>query len=242
MTSHRRNRKAIALIAGVMLLIPLTAMAGSVFDDVDDTDVHIDGITFVRDTGISIGCDAANNFCPDDPVTRAQMATFMHRLSGNDPDTNPAVDADRLDGFDANELIRASFDTVDSGALLGTDGVAAETTMVAPTDGILIIRASSDVESSSTGDTIFCEIQMNGDLINSSRRAVHVDFPDQPVDICATDTAVEVEAGTHTIEYVFSGLLATSVVDQAVVTVLYVPFSGSAPSIVAPPPPPPVEG
>jgi hypothetical protein len=223
-------------------LIPLAAVAGSAFNDVDDTDTHAAGVAFMKASGVSIGCDADNNYCPTDPVTRAQMATFMYRLSGTDPETDPSVNADQLDGFDVNEIIRASYDQTDSGALLGTDGVAAETTMVAPTSGILLIHASGDVESASTGDTISCEIDVDGALVAASRRSVHVDFPDQPVDICATDVAIEVDAGTHTIEYSFSGLLLNSVVDEAALTVLYVPFNGSAPELPVAPPTPPVIG
>ncbi len=40
----------------------------------------------------------------DDPVTRAQMATFMHRLSGNDPDTDPSVNAATLGGLTVQEI------------------------------------------------------------------------------------------------------------------------------------------
>ena len=166
------------------------------------------------------------------------MATFMYRLSGNDPDTDPSVNANQVDGFDVHEIVRASYGVTDSGALLGTDGVAAETTMIAPTDGILIISASADVETASTGDTVFCEIEVNGGTVNSSRRSVHVDFPDQPQDFCATDAGIDVTAGTHSIEYSFSGLLANSVVDEAVVTVLYVPFGGELPDLTVPAPPP----
>lgn len=241
---HRRRRNAWALaIVTSLLAVPLGAWAGTVFDDVDDTDAHIEGITFVKNSGVSVGCDANNNYCPTDNVTRAQMATFMYRLSGNDEDTAPSVNADRVDGFDAHEIVRASYDQTDSLALAGTDGVAAETTMIAPTDGMLIIHASSHVETSSTGDSISCEIDVDGIVVAASRRGVHVDFPDQPVDVCATDVAVEVEAGTYTIEYRFFGLLVNSVVNEAALTVLYVPFHGSLPDLSVPAPPsPPVVG
>ena len=182
--------RMVVVATAALVAIPLAALAGSVFEDVDDDDTHIDGITFVKDSGVSIGCDADNNYCPQDGVTRAQMATFMHRLSGNDETTDPSVNADKVDGFDANDIVRASFDLVDSGALLGVDGTAAATTMVAPTDGFLLIHASAEVDTASVGDTIGCEIHVNGNLEASSRRQVHVDFPDDPVDVCATDVAV----------------------------------------------------
>jgi hypothetical protein len=226
------------IAVAVVLAIPVAAAAGTVFEDVDDADVHIDGITFLKESGVSIGCDTDNNFCPQDNVTRAQMATFMHRLSGNDENTEQSVDADKVDGFEANQIVRASFDLVDSGALLGVDGTAAETTMVAPTDGFLLIHASAEVDTASTGDTIACEIHIDGALESSSLRQVHVDFPDDPVDVCGTDVAVAVTPGTHDIEFVFSGVLINSAVDEAALTVLYVPFGGELPDLTVPVPPP----
>lgn len=85
------RRSAFLIVLALLLLIPAAAYAGHVFNDVGDTDTHIDGITFMKDSGVSVGCDANNNYCPDDNVTRAQMATFMYRLSGNDPATPPSV-------------------------------------------------------------------------------------------------------------------------------------------------------
>lgn len=58
------------------------------FDDVDDADVHRDGIACVAGTGVALG-RADGTFGPDEPVTRAQLATFLARLlvlAGVDPD------------------------------------------------------------------------------------------------------------------------------------------------------------
>ena len=48
------------------------------FDDVPDGATHADGIAAVAAAGITTGC-ADGRFCPDQPVTRAQMATFLTR-------------------------------------------------------------------------------------------------------------------------------------------------------------------
>ena len=45
---------------------------------------HIEGITAVWEVGISSGC-GNDYYCPDDFVTRAQMATFIARAVGLDP-------------------------------------------------------------------------------------------------------------------------------------------------------------
>ena len=53
------------------------------FTDVDPASVHAPNIDALAAAGITRGCAAstpeAPAFCPDDPVTRAQMATFLTR-------------------------------------------------------------------------------------------------------------------------------------------------------------------
>ena len=50
-------------------------------------------------SGVTAGCDSSN-YCPGDNVSRAQMATFMYRLSGNASGIDPSVDAASVDGMD----------------------------------------------------------------------------------------------------------------------------------------------
>ncbi len=87
------TRTALVLLVLAVLAIPATAYGTHVFADVSDSHPHADGIQFVHDSGVSIGCQDGTVYCPDDPVTRAQMGTFMYRLSGNDPATDPSVHA-----------------------------------------------------------------------------------------------------------------------------------------------------
>src|SRR5690606_26434740 len=70
---------------------------------VPDDHTHNDGIQWLVDNGITLGCDA-DSFCPSDSVTRAQMGSFFHRLSGHAPGVAPSVDADTVDGLHASEL------------------------------------------------------------------------------------------------------------------------------------------
>ena len=117
LTINVSRRHLFLLVLAFVMIVPLAAYAGSVFDDVDDTDTHIDGITFMKDSGVSVGCDAANNYCPQDNVTRAQMGTFMYRLSGNDPATAPSVNADTVDGLDGADLQTSAFSTFNDGPI-----------------------------------------------------------------------------------------------------------------------------
>ncbi len=50
-----------------------------VFADVDRDGPHGRAIGWLADRGVTRGCDAGR-FCPDQPVTRGQMAAFLHRF------------------------------------------------------------------------------------------------------------------------------------------------------------------
>jgi len=63
-----------------------TAAGGSRFDDLGDT-VHAGSIEAIAAAGITQGC-GPRRYCPTQPVTREQMATFLARafnLAGGDP-------------------------------------------------------------------------------------------------------------------------------------------------------------
>lgn len=92
-----------ALFAAVfVLLLPGVAVAGhAAFRDTQGT-THESGIHWLGGTGITSGC-TSNRFCPDDAVTRGQMATFMHRLSGN-TGVAPVVNAATVQGMTPEEL------------------------------------------------------------------------------------------------------------------------------------------
>jgi hypothetical protein len=51
------------------------------FDDVPSSNIFVDDIIFLAEQGITRGCNPPDNtlFCPDDPVTRGQMAAFLVR-------------------------------------------------------------------------------------------------------------------------------------------------------------------
>ncbi|NNC41499.1 MAG: S-layer homology domain-containing protein [Acidimicrobiia bacterium] len=78
--SRIRRRTVFVSILAVILIVPIAAYGGSVFDDVADTDAHATGIEWMKSVGVTAGC-GNNNYCPDRDVTRAEMATFMYRLS-----------------------------------------------------------------------------------------------------------------------------------------------------------------
>jgi hypothetical protein len=84
---------------------PVLAAPCAGFADVADTDTACASVEWLRNRGITTGCNATQ-YCPTSPVTRAAMALFMNRLGAAltpqlgfvelslaavDPDASPVV-------------------------------------------------------------------------------------------------------------------------------------------------------
>ena len=95
--TRRWPRSAVVVLATIAMLVPAAAWAGHRFTDVPTGTTFHDDITWLADTGVTRGCNppANDRFCPDSPVTRAQMAAFLHRLETEDV----FVPADELEGL-----------------------------------------------------------------------------------------------------------------------------------------------
>ena len=64
--------------------LELAPIPGDRFDDVSG--VHEANINAIAEAGITLGCDTDGVlYCPDDPITRAQMGSFLARAFGHDP-------------------------------------------------------------------------------------------------------------------------------------------------------------
>jgi hypothetical protein len=59
----------------------LKPVAGTSFADVDPRSTHAGAINAIAEAGITSGC-GTGRYCPDRPVTRAEMATFLVRAFG----------------------------------------------------------------------------------------------------------------------------------------------------------------
>lgn len=73
---------ALGVFIGGLGVVAVASDEGVTFADVPATNPHAADIAWLAGTGITRGCNppANDRFCPDQTVTRAQMATFMHRL------------------------------------------------------------------------------------------------------------------------------------------------------------------
>jgi hypothetical protein len=108
MTARTRiPRRVAALAVALAVLGAGAALAAGPFEDVPPGHTHKAGIDYVADAGITSGC-TLTRYCPGTPVDRGQMATFLHRASGNAPGTAPSVNADKVDGQHAGDLLPAA--------------------------------------------------------------------------------------------------------------------------------------
>lgn len=98
---RRRNRLLVAIVVIAVMGIPVAAVAAAGFDDVADDNVFKSDIQWLADAGVTKGCNPPANtkYCPQDNVTREQMAAFMHRLADNQ-----VVDAGTVQGMTAAQL------------------------------------------------------------------------------------------------------------------------------------------
>lgn len=98
-----RSRKIVistALIA--VLVVPATMVfASHQFTDVPTSSPYHDSIAAVKNAGITAGC-TSTKYCPNDPVTRGQMAVFLNLLGAlgkvKGKPTLPVVDALSVNG------------------------------------------------------------------------------------------------------------------------------------------------
>ncbi len=78
-TSGLPVRKAVAAAIVAGGLVATIASASHLFADVPNSAIYHDAVDWIADRLVTTGC-ATGLYCPDDAVTRAQMALFMQRL------------------------------------------------------------------------------------------------------------------------------------------------------------------
>ena len=86
---------ALTAIIAVLLAAPTAVWAAHQFTDVPNSHTFHNAIGWMKDNNITVGCNPPANtqYCPEDNVTRGQMAAFMKRLA-----ENQVVDAASVNG------------------------------------------------------------------------------------------------------------------------------------------------
>jgi hypothetical protein len=73
----------LAVVVFALAAIPArAAVCNSSFTDVSDTASYCLAAQWLKARSITLGCTDTAHFCPDDAVTRAQMALFLNRMGG----------------------------------------------------------------------------------------------------------------------------------------------------------------
>lgn len=215
----RRKSAVLAFLVAIVVAIPVMVYAGHTFNDVSSSHTFHGDIDWLAAEGITRGCNPPANteFCPDESVTRGQMAAFMKRFH------------DRFIGSAESESIglgfasRSQSDTPFSG-----NGVVSGLSLNVniPESGALVVSSSADTFAGSV-DAFSCGINTGGSpglALPDSWRTV--DLTANFSDTCTTETAIPVTPGSKTIRLVVSGANADTEVGAATLTVVLYTNSG----------------
>jgi hypothetical protein len=222
-----RSLKVLFIVGAlVVALVPVAAVAGHQFTDVPNNHTFHSDISWLADNGITKGCNPPANtmYCPDGPVTRGQMAAFMHRFY--------------------NSLIPNVAFTWVSGSALSGDGVSVDARFNVSRNGYLLVWASADVANTTESDFLWCGINLGDSIDNAKLDSWRpIDLTTDVADTCATQTALFVTPGTQILRLVIDKALATTetgVNGASIMAVLFPddgtswPFAREALSVPAP--------
>ncbi|MET0567245.1 MAG: S-layer homology domain-containing protein [Acidimicrobiia bacterium] len=154
----RKSTLVTLLVVGA-LLVPAAVYASHQFTDVPNSHTFHNAIGWLKDHNITVGCNPPANtqYCPDDNVTRGQMAAFMKRLAENN-----VVDAATLDGRDSAEYLAVTtaqsfdfFDGTGNIALPAAGTPIVETAINAAVSGHLLVSGQASVGNSANLGSFF---------------------------------------------------------------------------------------
>ena len=117
-----------AAVLAAAFAFPMGVLANHQFSDVPTSDPYHADIQAIANVGVTTGC-GGGKYCPNDAVTREQMAAFMNRLGALSPGKTPVVNADKLDGKDSTAFLGATDIVVREGGtwVVGSAGAATVT-------------------------------------------------------------------------------------------------------------------
>ncbi len=181
------------ILVGALLLImvPGTVVAvGGTFTD-DDTSIFESNIEWLAAAGVTAGCNppANDNFCPNDNVSRGQMAAFMQRFAQflGAEDGTPA-EADHATTASFADQADMAADAANAAALGGVDAVDVLPGGTLPAGTVL--RGSLNVGATATavGDLATSDISYGYDM-GSPLVVVIIDAFDTPPTTCPATVA-----------------------------------------------------
>jgi hypothetical protein len=169
----------VAGVLGAMLAVPVAVYASHSFNDVPDTNTFHADIAWLAEAGVTKGCNPPANteFCPDDDVSRGQMAAFMRRfaqyLDAEDGTPAQADNADTLDGLDAVDLVPIAVRKFSDNAPDGGDYTLA-TEITIPSTGVLVLSGTVNAGNITASDNYSCELRVLGITVPGSEMSSSV--------------------------------------------------------------------
>jgi hypothetical protein len=136
----------------------------------------------------------------------------------------PGLDADSVDGFSAESLVRSAFASTDGPALDGVAGAAATTNIQAPTNGFLFINAGADGLTNTSSDFVRCDFEVNDAMVPGSEREIRLDGNENPNAPCQSQGVATVSAGSYKVDFEIRSVAPESTFDEATLQVIFIPF------------------
>lgn len=231
--TNAKGKILLACFVVVLLLVPVAAGAAGVFDDVPAGHTFEADIDWLASVDVTKGCNPPTNtqYCPDDTVTRGQMAAFLHRMSDN------VVDAATVDGVDSADLVSVYGVTggiLDDFLAPGFLSIGSDT-IEAPVDGFFhitaVIYASDDATMTNAGVLVsqidLDDVGVTPELLSQSSPCVSSQENCHDETITMT-VVVPVTAGTHTIDIMGLEAGYGTYIDTTSLSTIFTPFGRGA--------------
>ncbi len=208
-----RKTTLAAVVVAILLAIPATLYASHQFNDVPNSHTFHEAISWMADNGITQGCNppANTNYCPENPVTRGQMAGFMKRFYDNFVAGG---------GTGLGFAFRPPSASPDGGSGV-VEGLAMNLRI--PTPGVLVVTGSLEIANEVTQDVLGCGINFGTPPASAEPDSIRtIDLFFSIAETCSTTTAVGVSPGTQLVRMVTAGALPSTQARQGSLTaVLY---------------------
>ena len=104
-----------AIIVSLILSASASAAPCDGFVDVDGSNIaYCSAVTFVKNKGVTLGCTDSSHYCPNDNVTRLQMALFLQRMGKGGPNNTLGDSTTTIGGGDFNS-VSSTYSTIGGG-------------------------------------------------------------------------------------------------------------------------------
>jgi hypothetical protein len=195
-----------------LIAVPTAVWASHSFNDVPSSNTFHADIAWLSDANVTRGCNPPTNteFCPDDPVTREQMAAFMRRLAqylgAEDGTPSQADNANTFDGMTLGEVIAAARPVA---GRIGSDvtvpdpqEVSSPTSFSTTISAPLLIHAQGGLGlACSSSGTRWVWMEVDGEPVESSLAQVGAETTIWEALTLSGVTADDVPAGDHTLSF-----------------------------------------